>query len=69
MRHLGERLPSDSVAGGLELLQFPPCKTIRIPESWKFLPVEFGIVGFGIRNTDQGIRNPTNDWIIEFKLY
>ena len=32
------------------------------PESGKFLLVESGILGFGIRNSDQGIRNPTNDW-------
>ena len=30
-------------------------KGIRIPESSKFLPVEYGILGFGIRNTAQGI--------------
>ena len=24
--------------------------------------LESGILGFGIRNTAQGIRNPTNDW-------
>ena len=24
--------------------------------------MESGILGFGIRNTAQGIRNPTNDW-------
>ena len=29
---------------------------------WKILLVESGILGFGIRNTAQGIRNPTNDW-------
>ena len=34
-------------------------KGIRILESGKFLPVESGILGFGIRNTAQGIRNPT----------
>lgn len=27
----------------------------------KFLLVEFGIPGFGVRNTVQGIRTPTND--------
>ena len=40
---------------------FAPYKIIRIPESGKFLLVECGILGFGIRNTAQGIRNPTND--------
>ena len=34
----------------------------RIPECRKILLVEFGIPGFGMRNTSQGIRNPTNDW-------
>ena len=32
------------------------------PESWKFLLVESGILGFGIRNLALGIRNPTKDW-------
>ena len=31
-------------------------------ESGKILPVKSGIIGFGIRNTAQGIRNPTNKW-------
>ena len=31
------------------------------PESWKFLLVESGILGLGIRNTGLGIRNPTNN--------
>ena len=29
---------------------------MRIPESWKFLLVESGILGFGIRNPIQGIH-------------
>ena len=32
------------------------------PESAKNLHVESGILGFRIRNTAQGIRNPTKDW-------
>ena len=28
----------------------------------KFLLLKSGILGFGIRNTAQGIRNPTNNW-------
>ena len=46
-------------------------KAIWIQESGKFLLVEFGshcifavkstILGFGIRNTAQGMRNPTSD--------
>ena len=39
-----------------------PCKGIGIPESGKFSLVESGVLGFGIRDTGQGIRNPTNDW-------
>ena len=35
---------------------------IRIPESVKFLLVESEILDFGIRDTAQGIWNPTNDW-------
>ena len=30
--------------------------------------MESGILGFGIRNTAQGVRNPTNDWNPEFKF-
>ena len=32
-------------------------------------PGKSGILGFGIRNTGQGIRNPTKDWNPEFKFY
>ena len=39
------------------------------PESWKILLVESGILGFGIWNTAQGIRNPTNDWNSESKVH
>ena len=50
-----------------------PRKRIRIHESRKFLLVvetrrgvsflvETGILGFAIRETAEGIRNPTNDW-------
>ena len=38
-------------------------------ECVKFLLVESGILGFGIRNTAQVIRNPTNDWSLESKFY
>ena len=44
---------------------FALCKGIRIPECKKFLLVESGILGFGIWNTAQGIRNPISidkDW-------
>ena len=41
--------------------QLTPCKGIRIPQCVKCWPVESEILGFGIRNTAQGIRNPTND--------
>ena len=50
-------------------LNSPPCKGIRIPESRKFLLVESGIMGFGIQNTAQGIRNPTYVWNPESKFH
>ena len=34
-----------------------PCKEIQDPDYLKFLHVESGILGFGIRNTAQGNRN------------
>ena len=37
-------------------------------ESRKFLPVKSGILGFGIGNTPQGIRNPTDKhWFFTHK--
>ena len=45
------------------------CKGIRIPESRKFLPVESGILGFGIRNTAVGIWNPTDNWNPETEFH
>ena len=45
-----------------------PCKGIRIPKSRNFLLVESEILGFGIRNPAQGIRNPTEDWNPEYNL-
>ena len=41
----------------------------QILESVKFLLMEIDILGFGIWNTAQGIRNPTNDWNPESKFY
>ena len=38
------------------------CKIIWIPDSRTLLLLESKILGFGIRNTAQGIRNPTDDW-------
>ena len=38
------------------------CKRIRISEFGKFLLVDSGIQGFGVRNIAQGIRNSFNDW-------
>ena len=40
---------------------------IRILDSGKLLHVESGILDFGIRNTAQRIRNPTNDYNPESK--
>ena len=37
-------------------------KIFRNPEFGKVLFEESGILGFGIRNSAQRIRNPTNDW-------
>ena len=48
---------------------FAACKRMRIPEPVKSLLVEAGILGFGIRNTSQAIRNPTNDWNPESKFH
>ena len=43
---------------------------IRIPECGKvLLIVKFGTFGFEIRNTAQGIWNPTNVWNQESKFY
>ena len=44
------------------------CKEIRIPDPVKFLLVESGILGFGIRNSAQGIQNPATSWNLEFKF-
>ena len=49
-------------------LSIAPCKGIRIPESVKFLLVESGILGFGIRNTALRIRKPIKD-LMEFSLW
>ena len=35
----------------------------------EFLLMESGILGFGIRNTVQGIRNPTNIWNPAFQFH
>ena len=39
---------------------FAPCQEIRILESEEVSYVESGILGFGIRSTAQGLRNPLN---------
>ena len=43
------------------LAYFAPCKEIQISKSGKSLLVESGILGFAIRDTSQGFRNPTKD--------
>ena len=48
-------------------VQIAPCKGIQIPV--KILPVESGILGFGIRNTAQVIQNSPNDWNPESKFH
>ena len=50
-------------------LRVAPCNGVLIPDSWKSWLVESGIMCFGIRNTAQEIRNPTNDWNPEFKFH
>ena len=39
----------------------PKCKGVQILESGKFLLVDSGVLGFGIRNKAQGIQNATKD--------
>ena len=41
----------------------------HVRESGTFLLLESGILGFGIQNTAQGTRNPTNDWNQEYSLH
>ena len=58
---------------------FVSCNESRIPESkkfvlvesriWENLLVESGILGFGIQNTAQGIRNPSKDLNPESKCH
>ena len=38
-------------------------------ESGKVLLLEYGILGFGIRNRAQGIWNPTHDWNLESNFH
>ena len=44
-------------------------RSLRNPKSGKFLLVESGILGFGVRNTSQGSRNPitSTTWSPESK--
>ena len=48
---------------------FASCKRVRIPQTGKFLLVESEILGLGIRNTTQRIRNPTKDCNPESKFH
>ena len=41
----------------------------RNPQSEKFVLVGSELLGFGIRNPGQGIRNPANDWSPESKFH
>ena len=38
----------------------PHIRCDGIPETGKFLPVESGMLGYGIRYSTQGIRNPAS---------
>ena len=42
---------------------------MRIPECEKFLLVESGLLGFGIRNTAEVLRIPDNNWNPESKFH
>ena len=42
---------------------------LRITECGNFLLMESEIPDFGIRNTAQGIKNPTSHWNLESKFY
>lgn len=46
-----------------------PGRGIRMLEGAKFLLVESPVLGFKIRNTAQGIWNPTHHWNPEFKFH
>ena len=59
---------------------FASCKVIQFQESGEFLivacricetdsPVDCGILGFEIRNSAKGIKNPVNDWNPESKFH
>ena len=52
-----------------EFYPIAPFKGLWIPESRKFLLVKSGILGFGVRNTFQGNRNPADDWNPESKFH
>ena len=56
------RAVQDDLNQVVQWIEIARCKGIQILESGKFLLVESGILGVGIWNTNQGIRNPTNDW-------
>ena len=63
--------PASLITSNLAQDLFTPCKGLQIPEferfclwspeSGKIFLVESGIVGFGIHNTAQGFRNPTDN--------
>ena len=60
-RHLKEnKQKRDSTEGNSVMERFSNKnrKGIRILETVKFFLVQSGILGFGIRNSAQGIRNP-----------
>ena len=45
----------------LPLLASFYCKVIQISPSWKFLLLEWGILGFGIWHSAQGMKNPLDN--------
>ena len=44
-------------------------ESTRTLQSGKILLAESGILGFGIRNSAQGIWNPTDDWNPESQFH
>lgn len=66
-----------ALQGSLERLFFfvevvprnPHFHVMRIPECEKFLLVESGLLGFGLRNTAEVLRIPDNNWNPESKFH
>ena len=55
-------MTTDSVQGKVIRIRNPENFACGIRNLEKCLPLEYGIVDFGIQNSAQGIRTPLNDW-------